>query len=124
MPEETPIVETIREGDIYRQFAVTLLSCNKFAYDLNSERFSLNDAQREMSILGSITNRYLLKRIGTGTDKPAEDARSEANTLIERQKKFVVITTDKKTDYTPIKKESLDIVDEYDRLLLKHNIFK
>ena len=125
MPVENAIDKTsIREGDIYRQFALALLQMNEFAYSIKAEKFELNNAQKLLSIFAGITNRYLLKRIGDGDDEISRTAAATAKNLICRQEKFVKLDKDKITDFTHIKIEGLSIMEEYDRLLLKHGIFK
>jgi hypothetical protein len=104
---------------------MTLIQINKFAFDITSEKFTLNEAQAQLSVLGGITNRYLLKRIGEGDDDTTKKLKDEAQSLINRQIKFVELAPDNKTrDYKAAKKEGLEIIDEYDRLLLKNGIFK
>jgi len=130
MPEENDIVETVRESEIYRIWGMSLLSANDFAFGADNDtqnKFNLYAIQKNINILAGSANRYLLKRIGDGTDDKTLKEIDEANKLIDRQKTFVnEKTPDKndKTKYPTLKQEALAIIDEYDRLLLKHNIFK
>jgi len=130
MPEENDIVETVRENEIYKIWGMSLLSANDFAFGADNDtqnKFNLFAIQKNINILAGSANRYLLKRIGDGTDKKTTDEKDEANKLIERQKAFVKEKVPDKNDkakYPILKKESLAIIDEYDQLLLKHNIFK
>lgn len=124
MPEENALGETLRETDIYRQYAVTLLSVNAFYYDRVGEKFSMNDAQQQMSILGGIADNYLLKRVGDGTDDISNKARIEVKNLIAREEAFITTKIDKTTDFEKFKQESMEIIKEYDRLLLMHGVCK
>jgi hypothetical protein len=103
---------------------VTLLKINEFAFDVKSEKFTLLDAQKELSVFGGITNRYLAKRVGNGTDELTKKSRIELESLLERQKKFVAHEISKSIDFKSLKKEGLEIIDEYDRILLQNGIFK
>jgi hypothetical protein len=124
MSEEKPIIETLRESDIYRQYAVTLLACNAFYYDKVGEKFSMIAAQQQLSILGGIANNYLEKRVGIGNDEKTARSRHEVTALTVRQKSFVILTPDKTTDYNWAKLEAIGIIEEYDRLLIKHGVCK
>lgn len=126
MTDEKPLVETVREGDIYRQYAMSLLAVNTFFYDTNTAgmKFSMNEAQKQLSILGGIANNYLLKRVGDDQDEASEKARTEVNEIITRQQKFVTSTIDKTIEFDTIKTESMSIIKEYDRLLLRHGVCK
>jgi hypothetical protein len=123
---ESPLTETVREGDIYRQYAMTLLSVNEFFYDKTDAgmKFSLGEAQKQLSILGGIANNYLLKRVGDDDDDRTKNDRCEVKILIDRQEKFITIKTDKALEYDPIKTDAMSIIKEYDRLLLKHGVCK
>lgn len=131
MPEEKSLAQTIRDEDIYRQYAVTLISTNEFAYDPKGDKFNLPELQYHFAVLGGIANNSLLKRVGE--EKKDEDTkitcdRQEIKNLIQRQKTFCTIKNNdeknKKTDYLPIKNEAQDLIEEYDRLLIKHGVCK
>jgi hypothetical protein len=126
MTDEKPLVETVREGDIYRQYAMSLLAVNVFFYDTNSAgmKFSMNEAQKQLSIQGGIANNYLLKRVGDDEDDASKTARTEVNSLITRQEKFITSTIDKTVEFEATKTESMNIIKEYDRLLLRHGVCK
>lgn len=117
MPQENEITPTIREGDIYRQWAMTLLNATEFAYSPNANsqnKYNLITIQKYMSALGGITNNYLLKRCGDPNNK-------EINDLITRQQEFIKATPDKAEE---LKQKILKICYDYDDLCLKNGIFK
>lgn len=123
---ETPLTETVREGDIYRQYAMTLLSVNEFFYDKTNAGmvFTLNESQKQLSILGGIANNYMLKRVGDDEDDRTKNDRCEIKILIDRQAKFIKIKPVEISEFDPVKNEAMSIITEYDRLLLKHGVCK
>lgn len=120
MPEgaKETVEATVREQDIYRYYAVTLLSVNEFVYDHNSEKFSMNSAQAQLSILGGVANRYLLSRVDDPNGKDAEEIKK----TIEKQKVFCNVKVAKGIDFAAYKKIAAELIDEYDNLVLKYKI--
>lgn len=117
MQQENEILPTVREGDIYRQWAVTLLSATEYAYSPDTDaqnRYNLITIQKHLSALGGIANNYLLKRCGDPNDK-------EITELINKQQFFINAKHDKAKQ---LKMDVLKLCKEYDRLCLKHGIFK
>ncbi len=128
MPDEHPLDETIRQGDIYRQYAVTLLAVNTFIFDTvkASKKFTMNEAQKQLSILGGIANNYLYNRgIGIKQDENSiTPDEKEINDLLSKHKSFVNAKNDDNTNYELLKTTANEIILEYDRLFLKHGVCK
>jgi hypothetical protein len=124
VPDERPIVSTVRESDIYRQYAVTLLAVNNFYYDLVGAKFSMNTAQQQLSVLGGVANNYLIKRVGDGTDDQSKRSRGEVEALVTRQKLFVRQAITKNTDFEAAKTDAMCLIEDYYRLLLRHGVCK
>jgi hypothetical protein len=126
MTEEV-IAGAAREGDIYRQYAMTVIACNAFRFDKYTEPHTLIRAQEQLSLLGAIANQYMLKRVGTAEDESTKKRLADVEKLIKCQKWFVeLVVNDKKEkpDYDKIKARAMKICDDYDRLLLEIGIFK
>lgn len=115
--EQNVNVQSVREADIYRQFAVTLMTINNFIYDEYTQKHSLNASQAALALLGGISDRYMAKR-------SSDDDKAPIEKLIKDAKAFCSIRPEKTTNYTSIKLEAGRIIDEYDRILLKVAIFK
>ena len=125
MPDE-PAGETIRETDIYRQYAIALLAMNEFYYDQNDAgmNFTFPRAQKELSVLGGICNNYLLKRVENSDNETDMITREEITSLIERQRTLVQTRIIKTMDYDNLKTEGMTIILEYDRLNIKTGVCK
>jgi hypothetical protein len=114
VPENEQIQDTIAR-DIYRQYAMSLMAINEFVHDKHSERFSLENAQKQMDLLAGIANRFL-------EEKVKKDDKLALNDLFSHQKKFVELEYDKDRirDY---KKCARETIDEYYRMCLRSRVF-
>jgi hypothetical protein len=112
---ENEQIQDIIAHDIYRQYAMTLIAINDFVHDKYSEKYTLENAQKQIDLLAGVANMFILEKIKK-EDKPVIDK------LIEKQKHFVNIDF-KKIDVAATKIEAREIIDEYYRLFLKTRIF-
>jgi hypothetical protein len=121
----------LRRADIYRQYAMAMYEVNSFITDGWTPKSLLISAQRQVRLLGMIANNYLLNMAkGEGVN--------EINALIQKQKDFVdarppqrtaafstkAETPEPNNTYDALRNDAQWVMKEYDRLCIKHRIFR